>query len=81
MRFKLTSEAKKYLNALDNDSIKRLYAALRALTKDPPTGDVKPLVGKAGLYRLRVGEWRMLFEYDGNNIIVSKIGPRGDVYK
>ena len=35
-----------------------------------------------GTYRLRVGDWRILFSYPEDGIIlIEKIGPRGDVYK
>ncbi|MEJ0093383.1 MAG: type II toxin-antitoxin system RelE/ParE family toxin [Methylocella sp.] len=42
-------------------------------------GDVKQLVGSTGL-RLRVGDFRVIFEETEAEIIVTKIGPRGDVY-
>ena len=42
-------------------------------------GDVKPLVGRVGK-RLRVGDYRVLFEEDATTLLVSNIGPRGAVY-
>jgi mRNA interferase RelE/StbE len=30
--------------------------------------------------RLRVGEFRVIFEETATEIIVTKIGPRGDIY-
>ncbi|WP_282433076.1 type II toxin-antitoxin system RelE family toxin [Desulfosporosinus meridiei] len=34
-------------------------------------------------YRLRVGNYRIVFSKDDENIVISiiKIGPRGEVYK
>ena len=47
-----------------------------------PKGDIKPIYSVKGGYRLRVGDWRILFEYEGEDkIYISKISPRGDVYK
>jgi mRNA interferase RelE/StbE len=43
-------------------------------------GNVKRLTGSRRL-RLRVGEFRVLFEEDEHVIIVSDIGPRGSVYR
>ena len=43
--------------------------------------DVKPMAGSDGLYRLRVGGWRVIFSEDGVILSILKIGPRGDVYK
>ena len=45
-------------------------------------GDVKRLIGCPGVYRLRVGTWRVLFELaDGDVIVVYRIAPRGSAYQ
>jgi mRNA interferase RelE/StbE len=45
--------------------------------------DVKKLEGMEGLFRLRVGGWRVIFDrQDELKIIaIEKIRPRGDAYK
>jgi len=49
---------------------------------DTYTGDRKPLSGTP-FWRLRVGGWRAVCEFNDNELIVYvlKIGARGDVYK
>lgn len=42
-------------------------------------GDVKALVGRPGK-RLRVGDFRVIFEEDSTTIRVLTLGPRGGVY-
>ena len=42
-------------------------------------GKVTDLVGRSGK-RLRVGDFRVLFEEDATTIRVSRIGPRGEIY-
>jgi mRNA interferase RelE/StbE len=42
-------------------------------------GKVTDLVGRSGK-RLRVGDFRVLFEEDSDTIRISQIGPRGDIY-
>ena len=81
MRFKLSSDAKKYLTSQDRLTIKRIYQHLRNATKNPPKGDIIPLSDSSGRFRLRVGDYRFLFTIQGNNMIIAKISPRGDVYK
>ena len=54
----------------------RIKAALEKL----PSGDVKKLTGQP-YYRLRVGDFRILFTRDGHIIEVSKIDNRGQVYR
>jgi mRNA interferase RelE/StbE len=43
---------------------------------------VKQLVGEPG-YRLRVGDWRVIYDVDSGRLVVRvlKIGPRGGVYE
>jgi mRNA interferase RelE/StbE len=44
--------------------------------------DVKKLKGQQNVYRLRVGDYRVVFEYDKEEKIVKilKIGKRGGIY-
>ncbi|MDA3798350.1 MAG: type II toxin-antitoxin system RelE/ParE family toxin [Kiritimatiellae bacterium] len=45
------------------------------------SGDVKKLTNFTPEYRLRVGEYRILFEVEDNKIIVYRILHRKDVYR
>ena len=55
---------------------------IRAGIEKIPEGNIKPLKGSDGDYRLRLGDWRIIFSYDDDGTVkVKKIGPRGDVYK
>jgi len=53
------------------------------LNPDDKELDVKKLEGEEGLFRLRVGGWRVIFDrQDELKIIaIEKIKPRGDAYK
>lgn len=42
-------------------------------------GNVKALKGQAGI-RLRVGDWRVIMDDQGNVLAVLDIGPRGGIY-
>lgn len=57
----------------------RIVAALRRL---PTEGDIRHLQGSDG-YRLRVGDWRVLFRRDATLrlVTVSNIRPRGSAYQ
>lgn len=55
---------------------------VREVAADPTAArNVKKLKGRPG-YRLRVGDWRVIFTLDNDELvlIVIEIGPRGDVY-
>ena len=55
---------------------------IRETIHDLPDGDVKRLTGNISTWRLRVGEWRVLYSFqDSETILIEKIAPRGQVYK
>ncbi|NTU43356.1 MAG: type II toxin-antitoxin system RelE/ParE family toxin, partial [Nitrospirales bacterium] len=44
-------------------------------------GDIKKLTNHFPGYRLRVGDWRVLFEIDGDKVVVYRIRHRKEAYK
>jgi mRNA interferase RelE/StbE len=59
---------------------KRVMEKVRACADDPAphANNIKAMKG-SNAKRLRVGEYRVIFEETSDEIIVSKIGPRGGV--
>lgn len=57
---------------------------LRAIHELPHKGDIKRLKGKKslGMYRLRVGPYRIIYTVDNGKLVVCVIdaGNRGQVY-
>lgn len=76
MEINYSKQAVKFLKKLDADTQNRIIKAIHYL----PAGDVKKLQGKSG-YRLRVGDYRVIFDKDGNVLYIEKIDNRGQVYK
>ena len=72
-----SKQAAKTINGLDKPSKQRIKKGIEKI----PKGDIKPLKGTKDVYRLRVGDWRILFSYLSSGVYVRKIEPRGDVYK
>ncbi len=60
----------------------RLIAKIEAYAADPAVqaNNVKALIGSTA-FRLRVGDYRIVFEETAAEIIVTRIGPRGSVYE
>ena len=44
-------------------------------------GDVKKLTNFTPEYRLRSGQWRVLFEIEGNSAIIYRVLHRRDAYR
>lgn len=59
-----------------------LMDMLEQLDENPRRQDVQVtrLQGRAG-YRIRSGDYRAIFEYQGDDILVLNAGPRGGVYR
>ena len=72
--------AKKFLDKLPGNERARIVAAIELL---PNGQDIKPLKGYPGVYRLRVGSYRVIYTVDNGRFIVYVInaGNRGDIYK
>ena len=69
-----------YHNLTEPELQKRLYCWVKILTI--ASLDIKKLQGEP-YFRLRVGQWRIIFDRDNEVKIISieKIKPRGDAYK
>jgi mRNA interferase RelE/StbE len=72
--------AAKYLERMNEPMLSRITSALAGLMKNPPQGDIKKL-SASNNYRLRVGDFRVLFRIKDNVIIVTNIASRGQAYK
>jgi mRNA interferase RelE/StbE len=68
----LQTPAKLFLKKLDKHLSRRITLRLRELREDPELG--KPLVGRlAGLWSLRVGQFRVLYEIRHGELVVVVI--------
>ncbi|MFB4194643.1 type II toxin-antitoxin system RelE family toxin [Streptomyces carpaticus] len=83
--FRFTTAAQRQLRAVDQPTAMRILAALTALGDDPyrEDADIKKLSGHEGLYRLRVGAYRVAYTVDDGELVVLviKVGNRRDVYR
>lgn len=77
LELKFTKNAVKQINSLEKANKQRIQAAIHAL----PDGNVKKLKGYSAKYRLRVGEYRIIYDIQGTTLTIGQILPRGDVYK
>ncbi|MCM1115870.1 MAG: type II toxin-antitoxin system RelE/ParE family toxin [Clostridium sp.] len=72
--------AQKFILKQQPSQRKRL---LSAISKLPNEGDRKAMKGHQGYFRLRVGDYRVIYTVENEKLIVRvvNIGNRGDVYK
>ncbi|MGW2031232.1 type II toxin-antitoxin system RelE family toxin [Streptomyces sp. NPDC001761] len=81
--FRFTTAAQRQLRAISRPDAMRILTALTALGEDPyrEDADVKKLTGPSGLYRLRVGSYRVAYQLNDGElvILVVKVGDRRNV--
>jgi len=80
MKAVLHPEAAKYLRRIGEPNKSRLQKAVKRLEKEPPEGNIIPLAGQDGTYRLKVGGYRVLFRMVTDAVLVTHIVPRGQAY-
>lgn len=76
----LTDEVKDRLRALPA-SLRREIGHKLFLLEDDLGGDVKKLKGSRNEYRLRVRDYRVLFELEGKTVTVYAVGSRKSIYR
>ncbi len=79
-----SNQASKFLRNSDKVLAKRIILKIERLRTEPITHDTKILEGyKEKLFRIRVGDYRVLYEvdYKSNIIGIVKIDKRSKVYE
>lgn len=76
----LDKEAEIYLDKLDNFIARIIIKKINQLSENPFSKNVKRLKNQ-NLFRLRIGDYRVLFEILGEEIRILKIGHRKNIYE
>lgn len=75
----LRPRAIKDLKSLDATQRSKVVSRMEELKNDL-AGDVKRLTNFTPEYRLRVGSYRVLFEVEGDQVVIYRIRHRKDAY-
>jgi mRNA interferase RelE/StbE len=79
----LAPGAERDLAALDKPVQRRVAARIDALAENPRPAGVTKLQGEANAWRIRVGDYRILYTIEDRRLVVLviKIGHRREVYR
>jgi mRNA interferase RelE/StbE len=78
----LTPDAAEGLDKAPTGMVRRINDGLARLEQWPEVSGAKPLRGALkGCFRLRCGDWRIVFRPEGEDLVVIAIDNRRDVYK
>ena len=80
---RLAPAAVHQLRTLDPPGRRRVQAAIDLLAEEPRPPGARQLVGGAGEWRVRTGDFRIIYDIrDGELLVlVIKVGHRRDVYE
>jgi len=59
----------------------RISEKLKEYAEEPLKHARKLINPKIGTYRLKIGDYRVIFDVDGENIVVLRIGHRRSIYQ
>lgn len=78
-RIIIKKPAKKFIDRLPQNEKRRIVEAIEHL---PEGSDVKRLQGHNDLYRLRVGNYRIIYTIDNGQFVICIVaaGNRGQIY-
>jgi mRNA interferase RelE/StbE len=82
-RIQTERQVEKILRRLPKPLLARIRAAIAALVDDPRPYRYRKLVGLENLYRIRVGDWRIVYAIEDQLLIILivEVSPRGDAYR
>jgi mRNA interferase RelE/StbE len=67
------------LKGIDTNAARRIVEKIKGM-QDDLAGDVERLTNSTPEFRLRVGEYRALFEVEGNKVVIYRVRHRKDAY-
>jgi mRNA interferase RelE/StbE len=75
--------ARKELEALPRNIARRILEKVELLMSDPRPSGSKKLRGHSSLWRIRVGDYRVIYSIDDDNLIIdiSVIRRRSEAYR
>jgi mRNA interferase RelE/StbE len=73
----------KDLRSLPKSVIKRVWAKIQALADDPTPGHSVKLAGAEALFRIRVGDYRVIYGVDHPSklVVIHYVRHRKDAYR
>ncbi|WGV26103.1 type II toxin-antitoxin system RelE family toxin [Halotia branconii] len=82
-QIELTKSATKQLNKLPSNIKERIDARILDLAIEPRPDKVKKIKGNENSYRIRVGDYRIIYEIYDDILLISvvRVGHRSKIYK
>lgn len=76
-----THRSLKDLENIDKKTQGRIAEKLKEFSEEPLKHSRKLINSELGSYRFRIGDYRVIFDIDEDNIVILRIGHRRNIYK
>ena len=82
-KIKWKNSAKKELKRLDKSIIPKIIKSVESLSINPYPKNTKKLTSSQNIYRIRVGEYHIIYNIQSDVLIIEiiKVGHRQGIYK
>jgi len=82
-RVEIKKSAQKEIAALSKRDRRRVMSAIAALADEPRPQGVRKLVNAENAYRIRVGDYRVVYQLARRvlTVFVVRVGHRKDIYR
>ena len=82
-RIEVAPSAVRQLRQLDRVAQRRVQAAIELVASEPRPNGAKKLIGGAGEWRVRTGDYRIVYELHDHVllVLVVAVGHRSDIYE
>ena len=77
----LTNRAFRDFKKIDREIAKSILGKLEEYSSNPFQHAKKLADPKLGTYKFRTGDYRIIFDIDGSDLIVLRVGHRKDIYR
>ena len=81
MKIRIRKSAIRDLKKIDRQQKESLHLAIRNLENFPKVTNIKKLTNFEPAFRLKVGNYRILFDISGNEIEIGRVLHRKNSYK
>jgi mRNA interferase RelE/StbE len=82
-RIEWKRSAERDLRGIDRKQIPRIITAIEGLARNPTSVGSRKLVGSERVYRIRIGDYRVIYEYDAalGVVCIFHVRHRREAYR
>jgi len=83
LQIEFARSATKDLRGIDRQWLPKIISAIESLSENPRPSGCKKLVGSEHTYRIRIGDYRVIYDIQDHKLVVYvvRIRHRRDVYR